>query len=95
MKLAIKTVAVLALTVALAKVAYMWSALDPFFNSNAWQRVYVTLATWLGISGPEEGDNLVMVVILVVSFGLALALVAVGSRYILRPLCQALQSNRR
>ena len=94
MKLTIKAAAVLVLTLLLAKIAYVWSALDPLFNSNAWQHVYVMLATWFNTNGPEEGDNLVLVIILVVSLVLAVLLVMLGSRCIVAITRKAGQRKR-
>ena len=89
MKFAVKAMAVLALTVVLAKIVYVWPALDSLFASQAWQHLYVMLATWFGVTGPEEGDNLVMVVIITASFVLALLIVTLSARFVIRPLCKA------
>jgi|GEM_PF-4730283 len=94
MKTALKAVVVLALTIVIAKIAYVWSALDPIFDSHAWRQLYLMLATWFNVIGPEEGDNLVMAVVLAASFLLALLIVVLGSRFVMRPLCKVFHRPR-
>lgn len=86
MKVAIKAAAVLVLTFVIAKIAYSWSALDPLFDSRAWESLYLTLAHISGVIGPEQGDNLTLLMVLALSFVLALIVVGLASRFVVGPL---------
>ncbi|ALF87435.1 MULTISPECIES: hypothetical protein [Ralstonia solanacearum species complex] len=94
MRFALKTVAVVLLAFAYTRAIYLWSWLDPFFASSAWQRIYGFLAHLFGVSGAEQGEDLQLAMFLVVALLLAILSVWLFDRYVCRPACHTLARQR-
>ena len=90
MKLVLRIVAVIGLTHLYTLLIYRWPQLarlvDQAVNGPSGQRAYVWLMDLLKWQGAEDGDTLLLISFLLISFVLACLTVAIASRLIITPL---------
>lgn len=90
MKLVLRIVAVIVLTHLYTLLIYRWPPLaclvEQAVDSPSGQHAYVWLMSLLKWQGAEDGETLLLIVFLVISFVVACLTVAIASRLIITPL---------